>query len=715
MRDILVEPLYGAQQPPRVTRARAKKTSPPPRPPPRQTSSPSRSPHRKTSPPGGKVKTQEEEPSSYLPLALGYVTPNRPAPPASPPVGSPIGVVPKSPATLTPSVYDRETEQIQGKSTFESYKIPIFQYMKFADVLSMFGDKFWEARRLKEDNREYIPMKRVYFLKKDTDALDADTTSPLTTHVTANSGGGFLSYHYKTGGGHYLFYTFERSTSDEPLTVTVYDPNGRASIIENEIQVKLKFEYTITEYDYSDLLDAQQAFQNANRAVENAEAELVDIESSIVRPTANVARDLESDNSPTDPVVVPPASDRKGRKLWTEYKRITKEEMQKNKELDGEKEKLLRNLPRLRAARTRASNTVERYKSERKIHLETTSDTLCSFTERLVRRITNKISEMTIKEGKGETETKIAINVATDRAIREITYHENTASATIRCQPRSIPDNYRGYRDSWMHYVVHNLSHHLTHDADVERIVNEQYNEDGKAKDTTVHLIGLPTTTHELCVTRNFNHSTSLACDYFFKDCEVIFQSVPNLNMSVNETTTSGASQLLQFWFRTRSDAYDSHLYISGMCACIACLYFMNWVTTSKGVDASGIVHEHRLLHLSKHDGEILVLLTAIRKIVESLINIDTDLRLRRLMTKHYTSERVDKDIAKRMAAYNESIKLGTYDTYKCKFTLQSTEASHTLSMDGVSDPVFNAKSLKNRRSSVGFANKPPHVQFVMC
>lgn len=318
----------------------------------------------------------------------------------------------------------------------------------------------------------------------------------------------------------------------------------------------------------------------------------------------------------------------------------------------------------------------------------------------------------------GETKKNITIKVATDRVIREITYDwdTNMASVTIRCQPESIPENYRGYRDSWMHYVIHKLSQHLTSD-DVERIVNEQYKADSEANDTSAHLIRPPETTLDLCVTRNFNHSTSLACDYFFQDCEVIFQSVPNLNMSVRETVTSGASRLLQFWFAD-SGVYDSHLYIDGMCACLACLYFMNWVTL-KDVDASRIVREHRLLYLSKHNGEILVLLTAIRKIVESLQTIDTDLKLRKLMIEYYTPRGtpggVHKETAERMRYYNESIQLGSYDTYKCTFTLKSTKKSHKLSMEGIGHSVFDAEALKNRRSSVGFVNKSPHVQFVMC
>lgn len=278
--------------------------------------------------------------------------------------------------------------------------------MKFAGVLSMFGDKFWDAHRptvSKEDDRQYIPMKRVYFVERNTDALDEEkqTSQPLTTHATASSGGGFLSYHFKTGGGHYLFYTFERS-SDKPLTVTVYDPNGRASIIENEIQVRLKFKYTTKEYDETDLSTANAAFKKAKQDLENAEKELDDIESSIVKPKPNFARDLESEESPTGPPSVAPASNTKRRKLWTPYKKITTEEMETNKELDENKTKLLRDLPRLRAARTRASNAVDRYRSEKRIHSDTTYDTLCSFTDRLVRHITKKVSELTIEEWEGK-------------------------------------------------------------------------------------------------------------------------------------------------------------------------------------------------------------------------------------------------------------------------------------------------------------------------
>lgn len=618
-------------------------------------------------------------------------------------------------------------EKIQGERhiTFESYKIPIFQYMKFAKVLSMFGDKFWGAHRpptvSKEDNRQYIPMKSVYFVERNTDALDEEkqTSEPLNIHATARSGGGFLSYHFRAGGGHYLFYTFEHS-SEKPLTVTVYDPNGRASIIENEIQVRLKFKYTTTEYDTTDLDTANATFEKAKQELAVAERGLDDIESSIVKPQANVNIDLESEESLTGPPVVPvaPASNTKRRKLWTPYKEITDEEKEKNKGLDEEKEKLLRDLPRLRAARTRTSNAVDRYKSERKIHSDTTYDTLCSFTERLVRRIMKNIVEMTIEEWEGETKRNIMIKVAPERVIREITYDRDmeTASVTIRCQPESIPENYRGYRDSWMHYVVHNLSQRLTRDY-VGNIVDEQFRDDSKANDASARLTSPPETTLDLCVTRNFNHSTSLACDYFFQGCEVTFQSVPNLNMSVKESVTSGASSLLQFWF-AESGAYDSHLYIDGMCACLACLYFMNWVT-SKDVDASSIVREHRLLYLSKHNGEILVLLTAIRKIVESLQTIDTDRNLRKLMIAYYTPRGtpggVDQETAERMMYYNESIKLGTFNDYACTFTLESTKASHKLSMKGMTRPVFDADALKNRRSSVGFVNKSPHVQFVMC
>ena len=618
-------------------------------------------------------------------------------------------------------------KQIQeGDVKFESYKIPIFQYMKYADVLSMFGDKFWKAHRLEDDNRQYISMKRVYFVARNTDALDDDkkTSTPLTTHVTGNSGGGFLSYHYKGGGGHFLFYTFEQSLG-ERLTVTVYDPNGRASIIENEIQVRLNFNYTTEEYDETDLRKAIEASERAQKALEKAEAELNDIESSIFKPKPNFAIDLESDDSPTGlPVVsVAPASNTKGRKLWTPYKQITKEEMATNKELDLKKTNLLRDLPRLRAARTRTSNAVDRYKSEKQIHSDTKYDTLCSFTERLVRHITKKISQMTIEEWEGGTTKDITIKVATDTVIREITYDmaTNMASVTIRCQPERIPENYHGYGDSWMHYVVHKLYHYLTNIVDekgnkgIQGIVQKQYDDD-KATNASAHLKKLPETTLKLCVTRNFNHSTSLACDYFFQGCDVTFQSVPNLNMSVNEKVTSGASRLLQFWF-ANVGAYDRHLYIDGMCACLACLYFMNWVTSStNGVDPSSIVREHRLLHLSKHHGEILVLLTAIRKIVDSLQIIDTDRELRTLMKGYYTTKGgVARTLAEKMRFYNESIELGRYDTYKCTFTLKSTEKTHKLSMDGERQPVFDAGVLKNRRSSIGFVNKSKHVPFEMC
>lgn len=707
MRDILVEPRYGVvddQRNTRVTRSSAKKQA---------------SHSKKVSRPHSKAKSQSRAKTSPTTEYPALVTPTRPPPPATS-VGSPIDVIPESPTLLTPSVYDEEMEKIQGEghNTFESYKIPIFQYMKFADVLSMFGDKFWDAHRPtvpKEGDRQYIPMKRVYFVERNTDALDEEkqTSQPLTTHATASSGGGFLSYHFKTGGGHYLFYTFERS-SDKPLTVTVYDPNGRASIIENEIQVRLKFKYTTKEYEEADLDNANAVFATAKQELAIAEKELNDIETSIVKPKPNVARDLEGDGSPTGPPEIPvtPASNTKRRKLWTPYKEITEKEMETNKRLNEKKESLLRDLPRLRAARTRASNAVDRYMSEKEIHSDATYDTLCSFTERLVRRIMNDVGAMTIEEREGGTTRNITIKVATDRVIREITYDMdmNMASVTIRCQPESIPENYRGYKDSWMHYVVHNLSQHITREY-VERIVEEQFTDD-KKNGASAHLLSPPVTTLDLCVTRNFNHSTSLACDYFFQDCEVTFQSVPNLNMSVRETVTSGASRLLQFWF-AKSGAYDSNLYIDGMCACLACLYFMNWVIL-KDVDASRIVREHHLLYLSKHHGEILVLLTAIRKIVESLQTIDKDHKLRQLMINHYTQGRVRMEIAQGMMFYNESINLGSYDTYKCTFTLQSTEASHKLSMVG-GDLVFNATALTNRRSSVGFVNKSPHVQLVMC
>lgn len=656
MRDIFVDPVFGAPKKPSGHRTRSQKKKAPSPP--------------KTHPP-------------HSPQARSD--------------GSQIHVINESPTKLSPFVYDStHATNTNEDLVLTSYRFPIYQYMKFSRVLKKFGDKFWNMHG--DEDRQYIQMMSVYFPNRDTNEIDDRLTpKPLTNHAKTGNGGGFLSYHFKEGPGHYLFYTFEKPSDTESPTVTVYDPDGRASIVQNEIQVTLKFQYNTRERDLDvKVQNAKTILDKYTKKLTEAQTTLSDIDSSVVKPTANIAHDL-------DPVTTPvtPASKSGKRRLWTPYKEITREEDETNRVLEGQKATLLRTIPGLKAAQTRASNELLRCEMERKIHTDTTNATMRIFTETLVRRIMDMIREIEV-DGQG-------IRVATARGIGDITYDDKTASVTIRCQPISVPEKYRGYMDSWMHRCFHVLSEKITREH-VEKIAMEEFYDE--MRDLFVAAPSL--TACNLCVTRNFNHSTSWACDYFFQGCDVIFGSVPNLNMNVNATETSGASLLLQKWF-TEPGAYGTHLYIRGMCACLACLYFINWVQ-KRGRDwVSEIVHDHRLLYLSKKHGEILILITAIGTIVDSLKTIG-DTELATLMTEYYSEKGTKKPIANdsSFATYNRSIRQNTFDTYKSRFTLKRTGKKLNLYIDDKPEPIFTAEE-EDRRSSIGFIENSTHTQIDMC